>query len=195
MRRILEPWTPKDDERLKALAAHRCSASPPHYDAGKELPALTPGNSAAPFRPCALLGKSGPTRRTINDEIKRPRLHIRVRVKWPRALRFLIFTRVSCVESATPLRLLFWLAPWSPSGVQLGWSSSRPYSANRRFERTGPCRRAVAAPALFWGAFRARPPRTRIVMAIASCESVCPAGREQRQRGSICSPCKDNGYF
>src|ERR1700730_11693708 len=63
MRRLLEPWTPKDDERLRA---HRSSALPLRYGAEKWLSALAPGNSAAPFRPFALFGKSGPTRRTMN---------------------------------------------------------------------------------------------------------------------------------
>ena len=70
MRRLLEPWTTLDDERLKAMVAQGASvsASPPHYGAGKELSALAPGNSAAHFHPCASLGKNGPMRRTINGE-------------------------------------------------------------------------------------------------------------------------------
>jgi hypothetical protein len=82
MRRILEPWIPKNDERLKALGAEGASssASPPRYGAGKELSALAPGNSAAPFRPCASFGKRGPTRRAMDREIIRARLQIRVPV-------------------------------------------------------------------------------------------------------------------
>jgi hypothetical protein len=66
--------------RRSQLRAHRSSASPPRFGAGKESSALAPGNSAAPFRPCALSGKSRPTRRTTNGDINRPKLHIRARV-------------------------------------------------------------------------------------------------------------------
>jgi hypothetical protein len=64
MRRLLEPWIPKDDERLKArseLRAHRSSGSPPRYGAAKELSALAPGNSGCPLSdPARRSAKGGP---------------------------------------------------------------------------------------------------------------------------------------
>jgi hypothetical protein len=123
MRRLLEPWTPQTTNVLRPsrLRAHRSSALPLHYGAGKELSALAPGKSAAPFRPCASFGKNGPTRRTMNGEIKRPRLQIRVRVKWQRTPRVPTFTPASVVASAMPLRSFFWPARSQPFGSQLVW--------------------------------------------------------------------------
>jgi hypothetical protein len=82
MRRILEPWIPKDDERLKALGAEGASVLrvAAAFRRRKGIVGARARNSAAPFRPCALSGKSRPTRRTTNGDINRPRLHIRARV-------------------------------------------------------------------------------------------------------------------
>ena len=92
--------------------------TPRLYGGRKISSALARGNSAAPFRTfrtCASLGKSGPTRRTMNGEIERPRLQIRVGVKWQRSSR-LIFIRASCVASAMLLRPVFWPARSQPFG-------------------------------------------------------------------------------
>jgi hypothetical protein len=120
MQRLLEPWTPQDDERLKKwwLRAHRSSVLPLRYGAEKKLSALAPRNSAAPLRPCALFGKNGPTRRTMNGEIECPRLQIRS-VQWQRTPRVLIFTPASVVALARLLRPVFWPTHSQPFGSQL----------------------------------------------------------------------------
>jgi hypothetical protein len=82
MRRILEPWTPQDDERLKAFAVQGVSVvrAAAALRRRKGIVRARARKLGCPFPPLRVVRQNGPTRRTMNGEIKRPGLQIRVRV-------------------------------------------------------------------------------------------------------------------